>query len=90
MKKSKKLYIGSISLGLISILISLAHISAPLNINFVNFPNLDLFLLLAATAIFLIGILCIPFGRSAEKSEYWFHKVSVVFSDYEKSEAKVS
>lgn len=90
MKKSEKLYSSSIVVESISILLALASVSLPLNIYFTYIPHLNPFLLLAATMIFLTGILCMTFGHSAEKSESWFHNCSLVFSAYEKSKARVT
>jgi len=87
MKKSKKLYGSSLIVEIISILLALACVSLPIEIYFSYLPNLNPLLLFAATLVFLIGILCIIFGRSAEKSEIWFHNVSLVFSNYEKAKA---
>lgn len=89
-KQSKKLYGGSLIVEIVSILLALACTSLPIEIYFSYLPNLNPLLLFVATIVFLIGILCIIFGRSAEKSETWFHNVSLVFSSYEKAKAGVA
>jgi len=90
MKKSKKSYSGSVIVDFISIIFSLAYVFLPLNAYFTHLPDLNPFLLLAATMIFLIGIFCMAFGRWTEKSEAWFKNCTVVFSTYEKAKARVA
>jgi hypothetical protein len=93
MKKSSKLYSGGMIVELVAILLSLAYVSLPLNIflfDLSSFPHLNILPQLAATVVFLMGILCVTFGRRAEKSETWFRKVSIVFSAYERAKARVA
>lgn len=90
MRKSKKLYGSVMFVELVSILLSLAYVFSPLNVYLDYLSYLQIILLLTASIVFLLGILCAAFGRNAEKSEAWFHNCSIMFAAYEKSEAKVA
>lgn len=90
MEKSKKLYVGGIIVETISILLSVTYMLSPSTISLIAFPYLNLLLLLTATSIFIVGLLSVTFGRNAEKSERWFQNVSVIFSAYENTKAKVA